>query len=235
MRELPYKVHKTRKGKIRVKYDCPSCQTPLENELAEAGIEDSCPDCGTKYLVPGVDKRIQVEDELKRQAQARKKAEADKAAAAAQRNQVDEAAKYAAASGYNAYMPPPPAPEASIKARQVASIVSRKNVTNIDYPALELYATILKVLGWICIIVGVVIAGVFFVAAVSVGAQDTDAATADEAFTNALSQSAGLTMSLVMALTSLVGWLLLAFCFFVASEFIRLVLDARRDLARIAG
>lgn len=40
-----------------VRYDCPQCNSPLMNPLAEAGSEDSCPDCGASHVVPGIRER----------------------------------------------------------------------------------------------------------------------------------------------------------------------------------
>lgn len=41
-----------------VTYACPSCSCQLKSSLTEAGKTDTCPDCGTSFVVPGeMDKR----------------------------------------------------------------------------------------------------------------------------------------------------------------------------------
>ncbi len=77
---MQYRLHKTMTGKLRVKYACPHCDEALESELAEAGHKDKCPTCQREYVVPGEEKRKQVEQELRKQAEAKKQAEAERLA-----------------------------------------------------------------------------------------------------------------------------------------------------------
>lgn len=44
-------------------YGCPKCQTRLTSPLDDAGKSDSCPDCGTTFVVPGVAEREQIRAE----------------------------------------------------------------------------------------------------------------------------------------------------------------------------
>lgn len=77
MTQIPYKLNKTLAGKIRVKYVCPGCQSALESDLSEAGNSDACPDCGVAFLVPGIEKRQQLQKQLRDQAERRKQLESD--------------------------------------------------------------------------------------------------------------------------------------------------------------
>lgn len=51
-----FKVTKTVLGKLSLKFKCPSCRVMLNSKFEEAGTTDTCPDCGTKFVVPGADK-----------------------------------------------------------------------------------------------------------------------------------------------------------------------------------
>ena len=44
-------------------YGCSKCQTRLTSPLDDAGKSDSCPDCGTTFVVPGVAEREQIHAE----------------------------------------------------------------------------------------------------------------------------------------------------------------------------
>lgn len=71
--EIPYKLQKTLLGKIRVKFNCPSCDEMLENDLTEAGSHDACPACKARFVVPGVAERMQREAQLRRDAEEKKR------------------------------------------------------------------------------------------------------------------------------------------------------------------
>ncbi len=61
---IPYEISTQFLSKQqRVKYKCPKCAVSLKNRLSEAGNSDQCPDCGTKFTVPGIAEKEQHEDE----------------------------------------------------------------------------------------------------------------------------------------------------------------------------
>lgn len=66
-------------GGRSVGYDCPNCKARLTSPLDDAGKQDSCPDCGARFVVPGVEERDRIRGE--------------KAAAAQQRKRQKESAK----------------------------------------------------------------------------------------------------------------------------------------------
>ena len=49
-------------GKHSVHYVCPKCGERLKSPLADAGKQDSCPDCRALFVVPGEQKRRQIEE-----------------------------------------------------------------------------------------------------------------------------------------------------------------------------
>lgn len=61
-------------GDYKVVYDCPKCEHNLCNPLDDAGSDDTCPECGCDFVVPGIDdlKRIRQEIENKRQSKIHK-------------------------------------------------------------------------------------------------------------------------------------------------------------------
>lgn len=50
---MDYKVYKALGGVHWVKYNCPKCSATIESKLADAGSQDTCPDCGAGFTVPG--------------------------------------------------------------------------------------------------------------------------------------------------------------------------------------
>jgi hypothetical protein len=44
-------------GRQSLSYDCPHCETGLTSPLDDAGKDDTCPDCGESFAVPGSDER----------------------------------------------------------------------------------------------------------------------------------------------------------------------------------
>jgi Zn-finger nucleic acid-binding protein len=49
---------------VNVKYDCPGCTVRLTSGLFEAGSSDSCPDCGTQFVVPGEKEKLEDAQQL---------------------------------------------------------------------------------------------------------------------------------------------------------------------------
>lgn len=49
---------------LKVKYKCPVCSIKLTNSLAEAGDNDSCPECNTAFVVPGIKEKYQHQKQL---------------------------------------------------------------------------------------------------------------------------------------------------------------------------
>ncbi len=50
---------------LKVKYKCPVCSIKLTNSLAEAGENDSCPECHATFIVPGNKERKERQKQLK--------------------------------------------------------------------------------------------------------------------------------------------------------------------------
>jgi uncharacterized Zn finger protein (UPF0148 family) len=50
-------------GGYTVAYECPKCSTALKSPLDEAGTADSCPQCGTQFVVPGTEERDRIRQE----------------------------------------------------------------------------------------------------------------------------------------------------------------------------
>ena len=100
---MSYTIEKGLFGKVHVLYPCPTCHSGLTSPLDEAGTADTCPNCASKFTVPG-EKELQAQrqqkEALRQQAetrQAREKEEARRAKEDAQRakgkaRQVKEAA-----------------------------------------------------------------------------------------------------------------------------------------------
>ncbi|WP_430452243.1 hypothetical protein [Rhodopirellula europaea] len=51
-------------GRYEVKFNCPKCGVRLTSSLMEAGDVDTCPDCATRFRVPGIEQRKQHEEQL---------------------------------------------------------------------------------------------------------------------------------------------------------------------------
>lgn len=73
MSEQAYKIHRTARGKISVKYRCTNCGESLENELAEAGEKDTCPQCNFEFVVPGQTARENHERQMQQRKAARER------------------------------------------------------------------------------------------------------------------------------------------------------------------
>lgn len=50
-----YEIRSTIFGKVNVHYTCPKCSERLQSPLSDVGTADSCPACGTRFVVPGAD------------------------------------------------------------------------------------------------------------------------------------------------------------------------------------
>lgn len=235
---MSFKIYKTIAGKVRVKYNCPSCNEALESELAEAGSKDTCPNCQKPFVVPGEAKRKEFEAQLRQQLEAKKEAERQRlaeverqkiadAAALAQREAEREAERLAALRqpeqppwseglSIDAYA----SPSASIRTRQINATPS-----NTSYPALEFYIWLLRIAGWLCIgLFALYIIGGGIIALVgAVRAED----------------AAGLGLSVVSFVFGIfpaaVSTLIPALALFVGAQMLQLALDARRDLAKLVA
>lgn len=60
---VPVTVHKGMLGGHTLSYDCPSCSAALKSKLDDAGNQDTCPECGRPYVVPGIAERNRIHDE----------------------------------------------------------------------------------------------------------------------------------------------------------------------------
>ena len=69
-----FKITKHITGKLLVHYKCPSCKEPLKNPIEQAGATDQCPSCTVSFVVPGLQKKNEYLERLKKQA-AQKKSE----------------------------------------------------------------------------------------------------------------------------------------------------------------
>ncbi len=231
---MQYKIHKTLTGKLRVKYPCPHCGDALESELAEAGHKDKCPTCQREYVVPGEDKRKQVEAELRKQAEAKKQAEAERLAKEQAENTARENARREAlqrkleqqelerreaeerAAAYRV--------EQNAATERATALERARNQRpeNVTYPALEVYIFILRICGYVCIAGAVALVGVYFLVMVYLLWQRE--LTPETFISGAIS-----------CIIGVVGALLPALGFFVAAQLLQLALDARRDLAKLVA
>ena len=57
---IEFVVKKSVLGGYTVAYRCPRCNSSLKSPLNDAGKSDTCPDCGTPFLVPGKDELIRI-------------------------------------------------------------------------------------------------------------------------------------------------------------------------------
>jgi len=47
-------------GGHAISYDCPHCSAALKSRIGDAGNQDTCPECGKQYVVPGVAERERI-------------------------------------------------------------------------------------------------------------------------------------------------------------------------------
>jgi uncharacterized Zn finger protein (UPF0148 family) len=111
------KITKTLTGKMVIKYRCPKCEDKLVSPLDEAGAEDTCPVCSTKFVVPGQAEKTELE---KRQEAARDVAPREKLEEAASPANIDNKMSNSGTS------PPPslPPPSPSINRDRTAQLVT---------------------------------------------------------------------------------------------------------------
>lgn len=221
---MKFSIYKTIAGAVRVKHQCPHCSEAIENEIAEAGHPDSCPACGKTFVVPGKAQREKLEADLARAREDKRRREADVAAErqakAKAEAEAEEAKRRAQAQAidvnpegnmpppvFDAYVPPfkPLPPKESKRKRYVSNTV---------YPALELYRTLFRLLGILCVAVFLALVAASIV--ITIVYHDA--------------RIAGHVISLLIAGASILPLALVAF---VSAQFIQLALDARRDLARL--
>ena len=62
---MTYKIKKTIAGAYLIKFNCTSCDTPLSESLDRAGEQDQCPQCGTKFVLPGTREKAAYEADLR--------------------------------------------------------------------------------------------------------------------------------------------------------------------------
>jgi uncharacterized Zn finger protein (UPF0148 family) len=77
---MSYTVRTLQPGRHCVSYTCGRCLTPLESPLSEAGTQQQCPDCGEKFVTPGMkewEEHQQREAEAKRRAAQAKQRDAE--------------------------------------------------------------------------------------------------------------------------------------------------------------
>lgn len=229
MPEIPYKLQKTISGKLRVKYECPACKSPLESELAEAGSKDTCPDCQKPFLVPGVKKRLQVEKELAEKL-ARQKAEHEqREARKAEQERIASEQAAVAKQQQEAERALHERQQREAEARQAEVELNRRRrftqqSGNTDYPALAYYIEALRVSGWACIAFGILAGlGVFGLTVLNLAAAAREGVDAESS----------LLFGFVGTLVMVVLGLILGLPMFVTSQLIRMFLDLRRDIAKL--
>ena len=72
------KLKKSVFGGYTLHYSCSRCASELKSPLSDAGKSDTCPDCGTKFVVPGVEQRQSLEQARKAEQELKKKAKDEK-------------------------------------------------------------------------------------------------------------------------------------------------------------
>ena len=70
---MRYELKKNLAGAYSVKFKCPKCGIKLAESLKNAGQQDTCPECGQKFVIPGA-------EELSRQRKEQDRIAAEKAA-----------------------------------------------------------------------------------------------------------------------------------------------------------
>lgn len=145
-------IKKTLTGKFVVKYECSQCGEGLESPLAEVGAQDTCPNCKHAFVVPGRAEKEQLarqqqaardakELQLQQKRAATEKQAKDAAATAAKKNQLP-----------SQFAPPRPRGPSY-----------RKH----DYPAMNVVATVYRVLACILGILGIIGCAAYVVVGIS--------------------------------------------------------------------
>lgn len=91
--EIPHKLSKTLLGKWLVKYKCSNCGELLEADITEAGNQDACPSCNTRYTVPGVSKKREMEVKQKAEEEQKRRREKEVEEERVRRLREEEAEK----------------------------------------------------------------------------------------------------------------------------------------------
>jgi hypothetical protein len=81
--EIPHSVKKSLIGSLAVSYACPMCSCNLENPLSEAGKKDTCPNCGTGLIVPGLsyqEEKARLKEQAKREEELKARQHKERAA-----------------------------------------------------------------------------------------------------------------------------------------------------------
>ncbi len=88
------KDYTIKRGKlgVAVAYPCPACHQKLSSSLNDAGGTDHCPDCGTKFLVPG-EKEYRQEEARRAELQANRQTMRDERTEATKKALVNRAAQ----------------------------------------------------------------------------------------------------------------------------------------------
>jgi hypothetical protein len=63
----------------RLSYDCPRCEEHLQAKLSEAGTEETCPQCGVVYIVPGTEEVAELQRTLAAKKEQKRKEQEEKA------------------------------------------------------------------------------------------------------------------------------------------------------------
>lgn len=136
---------------------CQRCKQDLECPFNEAGTEQVCPFCSTKFIVPG---KAEVERTLMARARAKREAEEARAKRDAEKTRARDAAT-AAAAALQATAPPPPldyqqqppAPAPAPTPQMIPDYTGLKNAAFV----LGLLAVLYYILGAIGIVGGLVV------------------------------------------------------------------------------
>lgn len=233
--QIPYKVIKTRGGKLRVKYACPKCKSVLENELAEAGHKDTCPDCAQQFIVPGIEKRKEFEEQLRQQAaekaardvEAQRQAQDEERIAEEREQKMQEAKqRIAEEDDRNAQILWEQEQIRKKAAEEQHNTEMQKwasEPSNFNYPSLDAYSKLMKTVAFGCTFVPVLLFGFLgFVGSIFTGDIMENGLSA--AISGTVAGGVITIMMLPMIIT-----------LFVLSELVQLLMDIRRDIAKLVA
>ena len=65
---MEYQVTGKVGGKRIIKFNCPTCNIPIESPLKEAGQRFPCPSCGREFLTPGIEELEQEQEAVRKTA-----------------------------------------------------------------------------------------------------------------------------------------------------------------------
>lgn len=216
---MRYKITKNLAGAYAVKFDCPGCQLKLSEALKRAGQPDFCPECGAQFKIPGEKELAELQAKAQRQAEAKAAAKAARQeereqAAAAQQAEREQAAaakqaerEQAAAAQQLQQQDEEKKRERMRDASGTIQPVQRHSLSESSrtrYPALYIYQTVLRAIGYGVLLLGILLFCGSIYQAMSSGSP-------------AVVLSAGITM--------LFGAIGIGFAFLFTSELIRVILD----------